>query len=88
MQPQMHIPLALCSSWLSGLARAGVLLLPDGGLYQGAFAADRFEGRGTYMYAKGQGCHVGEWQAGRKHGQVRGSQLECMVLTACLHVVQ
>jgi len=69
-----------------GPARAGVLLLPDGGLYQGAFVADRFEGRGI-MYARGQGCHVGEWQAGRKHGQVHGNQLECTGVTACTDVV-
>ena len=49
----------------------GVMLLPDGSMYAGAFASDRFDGRGTYEYSGGRGCHMGEWHMGRKHGKAR-----------------
>ena len=47
------------------------MLLPDGSLFKGDFGSDRIEGRGTYEYGGGRGCHVGEWRAGRKHGKAR-----------------
>jgi hypothetical protein len=43
------------------------MLLPDGGVYTGSFAADKWEGDGMYEYPDGS-CYVGQWQAGKKHG--------------------
>ena len=54
------------------------MLLPDGSAYEGAFAADGFEARGTYEYGGGRGCHAGEWRAGRKHGKARQASLHAM----------
>lgn len=66
--------------------RAGVMLLPDGSLYEGAFANDRFEGHGTYEYGGGRGCHVGGWRAGVKHGQARTHHLPIWGNGTCLLV--
>ena len=46
------------------------MLMPDGGIYQGGFAEDKFDGQGQYEYPDGS-TYVGQWRAGKKHGQVR-----------------
>lgn len=52
------------------------MLLPDGGVYTGEFAADKWEGNGKYEYPDGS-CYVGEWKEGKKHGSGIGSIDSC-----------
>ncbi|KAK9859845.1 hypothetical protein WJX84_005719 [Apatococcus fuscideae] len=46
----------------------GMMLMPDGALYTGAFQADKFDGTGTHSYPAGS-TYTGSWKAGKKHGQ-------------------
>lgn len=42
-------------------------------------AGDKFEGQGQYEYVNGS-TYVGEWKAGKKHGQVCLLALQCASL--------
>ena len=49
----------------------GKLQLPNGDKYHGAFAADKFEGEGSYFFGNGD-VYSGGWRAG---GAQRGGHL-------------
>ena len=42
--------------------------MADGASYEGAFAADKRHGLGTYTYANGD-TYSGAWCSGAKHGK-------------------
>ena len=58
----------------------GVLQLPNGERYDGAFEDNLMHGHGTYHYVSGD-KYVGDWKHGRKHGQ--GVRVPSTATRAC-----
>ena len=64
--------------------------MPDGAMYQGQFAGDKFEGQGQYEYVDGS-TYVGAWKGGKKHGEVDNTLLPVILwqvgVYAMLHLI-